>query len=213
MQEAPIDDEAVAQAQNGSLYTIQPVPGKGYGLIAATTIPKGTRILSELPIFKISYAESNRQILTDHIAKALKDLDDTKQRAFLDLQNVYGLDDGPFLGIARSNVTPLGPEALEGGLFLEAAHINHSCRPNAHKSWNENIGRFTIHAVRDIERGEEITISYLGETMYYIERQRILTERFYFDCGCDLCSATRPQRLKSESRIERILPAYALLAF
>ncbi|KAL6908279.1 hypothetical protein GGI43DRAFT_379144 [Trichoderma evansii] len=170
MQEAPINDEAATQVRHRSLYTIQPIPGKGHGLIATTKILKGTRILSELPLFKISYAESDRQALTEHIAKALKDLDETKQRAFLDLQNVYGLDDGPILGIARSNVIPLGPEAPEGGIFLEAARINHSCRPNAYKSWNENIGHLTVHTVLDIEQGEEITISYLGETIDYIER-------------------------------------------
>ncbi|UKZ87713.1 uncharacterized protein TrAFT101_003485 [Trichoderma asperellum] len=121
MQEAPINDEA----GNGSLYTIQPIPGKGRDLIAISNIPKGTR--AEGP-------------------------DDTKQRALLDLQNVYGIGDGPFLGIARSNVMPLGPEAPEGGLFLDAARFNHSCRPNGQKTWNANIGRPTVHAVRDIEQ-------------------------------------------------------------
>ncbi|EHK40673.1 uncharacterized protein TrAtP1_013336 [Trichoderma atroviride] len=211
MEEAPISDEAAAQVGSESLYAIQAVPGKGISLIATTKILKGARILSELPIFKVSYAESNRQVLANHIANKLKDLDEAKQRGFLHLQNVYGLDDGLFLGIARSNVSPLGPGASEGGLFLDAARINHSCRPNAHKSWNENLQRLTVHAVRDIERGQEITISYLGETLSYIERQAILKQRFRFDCGCDLCSATQFQRLKSDSRIRTIQQAHAIL--
>lgn len=213
MEKAPINDGAAAQdgSENTRLYAIQPIPGKGLGLIATMKIFKGTRILSEPPIFKISRAESNRQVLTDHIAKALKDLDKVKQRAFLNLHNVYGLDDGPFLGIARSNVSPLGPEASEDGLFLDAARINHSCRPNVHKSWNENIGRLTVHAVRDIEQGEEITISYLGKTMDYIERQVILEELFRFDCGCDLCSTTRLQRLQSDTRIATIQQVHTIL--
>ncbi|KAM0451340.1 hypothetical protein ACHAO4_006015 [Trichoderma viride] len=213
MEEAPINDEAAAQIRNETLYAIQPIPGKGLGLIATEKIPKGARILSELPIFKISYAENNRQVLANHIAKQLKDLDEAKQRAFLDLQNVYGLNDGPFLGIARSNVTPLGPGASEGGLFLDASRINHSCRPNTHKSWNANLQRLTVHAVRDIERGEEITVSYLGEVMGYIERQMILKERFRFDCGCDRCSTTQFQRLKSDSRIRTIQQAHAILTW
>ncbi|GFP52691.1 hypothetical protein ACSS6W_003222 [Trichoderma asperelloides] len=190
MQEAPINDEA----GNGNLYTIQPIPGKGRGLIAISNIPKGTRILSELPLFRISYTESNRQVLTGHIAKALKYLDDTKQRAFLDLQNVYGIGDGPFLGIARSNVMPLGPEAPEGGLFLDASRINHSCRPNGQKTWNANIGSLTVHAVRDIEQGEEITISYL-------------------DIAMDLCSAPHLQRWKSDHRIQTVAQLERWLVF
>ncbi|KAK1250570.1 hypothetical protein MKX08_010573 [Trichoderma sp. CBMAI-0020] len=213
MEEAPTSDEAAAQVGSEILYAIQPIPGKGIGLIATTKILKGARILSEPPIFKVSYAEVNRQVLANHIANKLKDLDEAKQRAFLDLQNVYGLDDGPFLGIARSNVSPLGFGATEGGLFLDTARINHSCRPNAHKSWNENLKRLTVHAVRDIERGQEITISYLGATMSYIERQAILKHRFRFDCGCDLCSMTQFRRLKSDSRIRTIQQAHAILTW
>jgi hypothetical protein len=32
------------------LYTIRPIPGKGYGCIADRYIPTGTRILSEKPL-------------------------------------------------------------------------------------------------------------------------------------------------------------------
>lgn len=52
------------------------------------------------------------------------------------------------------------------GLFLDASRINHSFR----NTWNENNERITIHALRDIEEGQEITISYLGQTREYAER-------------------------------------------
>lgn len=110
-------------------------------------------------------------------------------------------------------MTPLGPGASEGGLFLDAARINHSCRPNAHRSWNDNLQRLTVHAVRDIERGQEIAISYLGETLSYIKRQAILKHRFRFDCACRLCSATQFQRSKSDARIRTIQQAHAILAW
>ncbi|PON29320.1 set-domain histone methyltransferase-6 [Trichoderma gamsii] len=203
MEEASVSDEAAAQVGSESLYAIQPIPGKGLGLIATKDIPKGTRILSELPLFKVSPGESNRQILTDHITKALKDLDKEKQRAFLDLPNVYGLDDGPFLGITRSNAMPLGPDAPQAGLFLDAARINHSCRPNAHKSWNANIVRLTVHALCDIKQGQEITISYLEITKIYVVRQALL-KRLLFDCKCELCSAPRHRRQQSDGRIHAV---------
>lgn len=72
MEEAPISDEAAAQVGSESLYAIQAVPGKGISLIATTKILKGTRILSELPLFRVSYAEGNRQVLANHIANKLR---------------------------------------------------------------------------------------------------------------------------------------------
>ena len=35
------------------LYILTPIPGKGQGLIAVQDIPKGTRILSDKPLFRI----------------------------------------------------------------------------------------------------------------------------------------------------------------
>lgn len=206
MEEAPINDGAAAQdgGDNTPLYAIQPIPGMGLGLIATTRIPKGTRILSELPIFKISYAESDPRVVMDHVANALRDLDDVTQREFLRLENVNGQHDNPFLGITLSNVKPLGPEVPEGGLFLDAARINHACRPNAHESWNENIGRLTVHAIRDIGQGEEITTSYLIETMEHDKRQRELKNRFRLDCGCSLCSAPLSRRKESDAWVQKI---------
>lgn len=45
------------------------------------------------------------------------------------------------------------------GIFMELARINHSILPNSVSSWNRYFGR-TVDALRDIEAGEEITISY-----------------------------------------------------
>ncbi|KAF2177953.1 hypothetical protein K469DRAFT_601350, partial [Zopfia rhizophila CBS 207.26] len=56
---------------------------------------------------------------------------------------------------------------------------------------NENIEWLTIHAVRDIEAGQEITILYLASTLGYEERQRFLREKFKFECECKLCSLRR----------------------
>lgn len=66
----------------------------------------------------------------------------------------------------------LGHNAQERGLFLEMSQFNHACNPNAQATWNGSIGQETLHALRDIEDGEEITISYLGSLMLRKERQK-----------------------------------------
>jgi hypothetical protein len=157
----------------GNVYAIRPVPSRGQCLIATSKIHKGTRILLEAPLFKVPRDEPDLQAVNGHIIRALKSLDRDHQRAFFSLHNTYGRSHSPFLGIARTNVLPLGSKAREGGLFLEASRINHSCRNNAQNTWNANIGCLAIHALRHIEEGQEITISYLGRRIEHAERQSI----------------------------------------
>ena len=48
-------------------------------------------------------------------------------------------------------------------VFEQASHINHSCRPNAITAWNEDTRMLTVHALRTIPKGTEITISYVPD--------------------------------------------------
>jgi len=57
-----------------------------------------------------------------------------------------------FLGIARTNALPLGSEATESGLFLEASSINHPCSHNAQNIQNGNPSHLTIHVFKDARR-------------------------------------------------------------
>ena len=188
----------------GRLYTIKAIAGKGKGLVAATKILKGTRILSEVPMFRVPRDNSDIEALERIVAKEVECLNKDQQRTFFDLANIYGNAHSRPLGIARTNVLPFGSKASSGGLFPEASRINHSCRHNSQNTWNENIGRLTIHALRDIEEGEEITITYLAITSEYADRQRFLKEKFKFDCKCELCSLPRAQQKRSDARLREI---------
>ncbi len=134
----------------------------------------------------------------------VESLNKDQQRMFYDLTNIYGDAHGRPLGISRTNVLPLGSNARSGGVFLEASRINHSCRHNAQNTWNESIKRLTVHALREIEEGQEITISYLGSASSYAERQAFLKKTFRFDCGCQLCSLPSAQRRRSDTRLRKI---------
>jgi hypothetical protein len=188
----------------GRLYTTKAIAGKGKGLVAATKILKGTRILSEAPMFRVPRDNSDIEALERIVAKEVECLNKDQQHTFFDLANIYGNAHSRPLGIARTNILPLGSKASSGGLFPEASRINHSCRHNSQNTWNENIGRLTIHALRDIEEGEEITITYLTITSEYADRQRFLKEKFKFDCKCELCSLPRAQQKRSDARLREI---------
>lgn len=90
-------------------------------------------------------------------------------------------------------------------MFLEACRINHACdNNNAQKNWNDRISRHTVHALRNIDKGEEITITYLSPLRNRKVRQQILQQRFGFTCLCGLCSLPLDQSLESDKRLEEI---------
>lgn len=186
------------------LYNIQPIPGKGMGLVANSKIPKGTRILSESAVFKVPRHTNDLSLLESMIITEIKKLSKDEQRAVMSLHNAFGASHNLSVGIARTNALPLGSNASEGGLFLIASRINHSCRHNSQNTWNANLNQITIHAFEDIEEGEEITISSVDGSKNYADRQRILNNSFGFTCACSLCSLPTTEREASDRRLDEI---------
>lgn len=186
------------------LYTIEAIPGKSHGLIAATTIAKGTRILSEFPLFKVPKGGNSKKRVRDSISDKVAVLPEEQRQTFLSLHNSFEDEDGPVLGRVRTNALPLGSNATMGGIFLESSRINHSCNPNAQNTWNDNLQKLTIHAIRDISKGDEITIFYLTARRNRSARLRALQTDFCFTCSCSLCSLPLDQRKTSDERWDEI---------
>ncbi|KAF1974535.1 hypothetical protein BU23DRAFT_94962 [Bimuria novae-zelandiae CBS 107.79] len=89
-------------------------------------------------------------------------------------------------GILRTNSFSVGCD--QAGVVIEASRINHACDNNSMHCWNDNLGKITVHAVRDIEKGEEITTNYIGRGSIRKERQAILKTSYILDCAWGLCS-------------------------
>jgi SET domain len=170
---------------NVQLFDVQSVPDKGKGLIARFNIAEGKRILCEKPLFT-SQNLSPFSVMEVNIAAELKALSKTEQRQFLSLHNNFS-SKYPFSGIVKTNALPCGPYYVIGGVYPTICLINHSCPPNAHNSWNSDAEWETIHAIRYIKAGEEITISY-DEGSPSDSRRAHLKDAFGFDCKCGLCS-------------------------
>lgn len=73
-----------------------------------------------------------------------------------------------------------------------ALHINHSCNPNTFVI--DVRDRQVTVASRDIAEGEEITQIYLGHfgDTEREKRQRLLMERYHFQCLCEACDRNFP---------------------
>ncbi|KAF1842000.1 uncharacterized protein K460DRAFT_370009 [Cucurbitaria berberidis CBS 394.84] len=191
---------------NSSMYAFEDVPGKGLGLVAIENIPKGTRILSEEPVVTIPERQKNDEWLKSHLSQQVDSLSEAQRQSFLSLHNLYPYQNivEQSLGIIRTNGLPIETNGIGGGIFLEACCINHSCDNNAQKNWNQRIKRHTVHALRDIPKGEEITVCYLGRDSSREVRQKKLQDKFGFLCSCRLCSLPAELSQETDERFERI---------
>jgi hypothetical protein len=188
------------------IYSIQDVPGKGKGLIANENIPKGTRIISEKPIMSPGRHVADMKQLEIRILQQFGSLNDDQQQEFLSMSNVYPFDEYAAMlrGIFRTNALPFGLHLDEGGIFFQACRINHACDSNAVNFWNNNLNQLTIQAVRDIRKGEEITIAYLQSFQHRQTRQKELWENFKFNCSCHLCSLPPDESKAIDAKLQRI---------
>ncbi len=66
--------------------------------------------------------------------------------------------------------------------------VNHSCNPNAAATCDQGNHTVAIVAQRDIRAGEEVTLSYIDESLPYKQRQAELRD-YGFVCRCDKCVA------------------------
>lgn len=187
-----------------ALYIIKPSPGIGLGMFAAKDIRKGTRILAERPFF--SLAERPVVPLSDpyapnDISEAFDRLPVSEQFQYMGLHCPKRSDCSLRFSIYEANSFEMGSGTC---ICLDASRINHSCIPNAHYSWNASIERETVHAVQDIPKGEEITISYCSAIRTLEERKREL-EPYVFICRCPACRTDTDFGIASQLRRRQML--------
>eukprot|EP00123_Amoebidium_parasiticum_P015120 comp22796_c1_seq1/m.35727 comp22796_c1_seq1/g.35727 ORF comp22796_c1_seq1/g.35727 comp22796_c1_seq1/m.35727 type:complete len:416 (-) comp22796_c1_seq1:115-1362(-) len=86
--------------------------------------------------------------------------------------------------------------ACEGnGLYRLQACLNHSCRPNVAllKGEDDQDGSVVVRALRHIQPGEELCISYIEESEPLAARRQALRE-YLFDCRCEKCVEEEQQQ-------------------
>lgn len=62
-----------------------------------------------------------------------------------------------------------------------------------------------LFTLRDVEEGEELTISYIEELMPYTTRQERLKTMYLFNCACAACSLDETARAESDRRRAKIM--------
>ena len=89
-------------------------------------------------------------------------------------------------------------------LYSLLCRANHSCNSNAIFTWREDLQKELLIAMRKIEKGDEITVSYDGVCEDRDYRRQRLKDNFNFDCGCTLC-------VDNEEKVEEGLKIIACL--
>ncbi|KAE9964231.1 hypothetical protein BLS_008533 [Venturia inaequalis] len=189
-------------------YTILPSPGKGLGVFALHDLDPGTIIMREPPILTIPRPPFKKgsgypmPAISHLVRSAFTNLTPSQQSQITNLTfhasepeksqaDVLGL-------IFRSNAYKTGDEIA---LFPKIARINHSCRPNTSYYWNAKLQRRIVYANRRIEKGEELSDSYISLLVTKDERRKSL-EPYGFKCHCEACqtntkaSDTRRTKIK-----------------
>ncbi|KAK4867067.1 hypothetical protein LT330_007808 [Penicillium expansum] len=175
-------------------FELKPSPGKGWGAFATKRIDRGSMILSEDPLFVIRKATP--EITEVDISAAHLKLS-TSQKAQFSLLRDNG---SKFFTSLRNAMAQNSFDISDGspanGLFLVHSRFNHSCLPNSQVPafHGETI---RLYATKDIQAGEEISISYLdskGHTRN--ERQKLMD----FACDCKACLPGTPFQQLSDLR-------------
>ncbi|TPX31358.1 hypothetical protein SmJEL517_g05310 [Synchytrium microbalum] len=125
------------------------------------------------------------------------------------LTNHYTLDDFINLICIRT-CNGFGLWSFEGtsagfGIYPAASYFNHSCKPNLMRdtgiklhnpssSSDSNVTTFLdaeprvkFFALHDMEEGAALYHSYIDFTLPRRERQELLRDGYYFECGCERC--------------------------
>ncbi|CZR61248.1 uncharacterized protein PAC_11144 [Phialocephala subalpina] len=171
----------------------------GHGTTASEFIPKGEKIFNEIPVYTVNFDIIKRPQSADEENYVLNEMRKLPHHVFQQIMQMRNqlpqcLDNGryvatPVSGTIRSNLIPLAlgryqDRADELGVFFRMSMLNHSCRPNATQTWNEELGEVTLYALEDIQQGEPITISYSPEARI---DPAWVGKTYRFNCSCKWC--------------------------
>lgn len=176
---------------------------KGQGVVAARRIRRGELILEEAPVLTVRRLDDLGQLpaWSEEIREELDKCSEEQQAQFWSLADVHAQDGSKTVaGVVRTNGLPVdledGVERL--GIYGTVSRFNHSCGNNVHNAWQADRKLEALHALRDVEAGEELCITYIDIFQERCLRRQELLQTFKFSCGCPVCSLPQEQQEASD---------------
>ena len=191
---------------------VEVLPSKlgGLGLFARRAFAKGDALLVERPFLRVGSLSRHQQWHPAQAApRAIEEqvalLPDAQREEFwkFGAAPVYGQTPSAH-GIFFTNCI----DATHGAsMYLLTSRLNHACVPNV--SWRCGAEALMTVAVRDIQPGEELLVSYMrhGKDSHgeVISLPHYLQHWYGFSCACGHCAAAVPR--SSQTVWAAVLPS------
>ncbi|KAI0419189.1 hypothetical protein F5X98DRAFT_335466 [Xylaria grammica] len=180
------------------------IPGKGNGLVATRAIRRGERIMAARPallVHRDAFSELPIEDMYYLMDMAVNNLPKPRKESYLAQTGTMGGHKITDILFTNSFQVGLGDyDSFHYGNFPEASVLNHDCRPNLAFFIDQNLTHYT-HAVRDVEPGEELTISYIDGLQIRSVRQERTRNSLGFSCACSHCTLSERDSGASDSRL------------
>jgi len=106
----------------------------------------------------------------------------------VDLIDKMGLEHDYAAALRRMFVEQESENGCGSAVYLLSSLFNHSCSPNVEPVFPHNNHIIAFKALRDIQKNEQLTISYIDSiNLSYQERQHSLLHGYGFQCQCEKC--------------------------
>jgi len=81
-----------------------------------------------------------------------------------------------------------------------ASLLNHDCSPNVVLSYSgiAQGHNLQVRATKDIQKGQELTVSYIDQLLPTSVKQKLLKENKFFDCHCTKCLDNKEDKFLEE---------------
>ncbi|KAK4445088.1 SET domain-containing protein 5 [Podospora aff. communis PSN243] len=201
-----LDEFLTLESNENGPFKVVDIPGKGKGVVATRLIKRYEPIMVDYSVLLIDMGFATEvparkgYRLLHAAADRLANPDSVRT-----LGQSNGLAKDPIENVLRTN----GFHTMLGGgqhmaLYPLVSRINHACKPNAYNRFGLNsLQKVVIGAARDIQPGEEITISYITLGKPTSERKESL-KLWNFACTCDLCTSPASELAASDARRTKI---------
>ncbi|KAF2870480.1 hypothetical protein BDV95DRAFT_629145 [Massariosphaeria phaeospora] len=196
-------------------YMIGSSPGKGLGVFATQALEPGDIIMRDRPVIRITPPPFH-----DGIGYSLNEVGVLLRREF----ELLAEDARADILSLTAHMTAAEKEAIDQlvpifrsnayntdqaiSLFPKVARINHSCRPNVGYAWSERLDKQVVTALRPIDQGEEIFVSYIPLLHSREDRQKRL-DQYGFKCTCEVCAQDTAGLQASDQRRKDISKAFS----
>ncbi|KAK0653474.1 SET domain-containing protein 5 [Lasiodiplodia hormozganensis] len=191
-----------------ALYEFRQVPGRGTATFATNNIPRGTKIMEEMPILVIQRREegSNPFSVWSHFLLRSQDEREAYLKLFPSTPNLetarttirnklgdslekwtQDLEDIAYVTAIywTNSFGASGHSDFDGAVYELNSRLNHNCANNMMQTAYAD-GSQAMEATRNITAGEELFCTYVDVDSYETRQDKLSS--YGFKCACPLCA-------------------------